>query len=418
MRQRYFALGIGSIFALMLAGCGGGSSSSAGVTSSLVNPTGKVTTFASVAAMKPGAGFFLILDRPSGKVTVPIKLVGTSNDSSGRVIYFSIEKQPIGEGDSGSLIVDKKGNSVGALATGVDATGNTFSSTAIEDEESIFLSGPVASKPMVAASGSGTALRRVVQGVSPYLWGIMSKDKRNNIPNVFTLDTSRAPKTSTRTSMATGTPYSTTIFMLSSYGDSVTAFTTGAITTPYLGKMVCYGRPLSWEGGSQDIPCCYGKVIDMVNDAAYGYIKIGVPDPTKSAGTLVDDRRFGVIVDPTVQATPITIDGTVTLNTNAPVTFHGKVSKDLQYESNFALTNVTQGVENVLDASDAAGSATGSATVNFADGTSQTVDLTDSNSAALISDLYYAFQQVLYNTTTFAPIPLSSITFNITITTS
>jgi hypothetical protein len=205
---------------------------------------------------------------------------------------------------------------------------------------------------------------------------------------------------------------------MASYGDMVTSFTTGAVTTPYLNKLLCYGRPLNWEGGSQNIPCCYGKVIDFVDDSYYGYAKIGVPDLTKPAGTLIDDRRFGVIVDPTVQATPITIDGTVTLNTNAPVSFHGKVAQDPEFETSFVLTNVTQGVENVLDASDAAGSATGTATVTFADGSTQTVDLTDSNSSALVSDLYGTFDQVLFNSSTFSPIPVLSITFNMTITTS
>lgn len=418
MRYRNFGFGFGSVFLLMLAGCGGSSPNATNISTTLVSPTGKTTTFTTVASMKAGTGFFVILDRQSGKVTAPIKLVGTSNDSNGRIIYFSIANQPVGEGDAGSLVIDSKGNSVGALSAGIDTTGAVFSATAIEDEQSIFLSGPTVKRSSAASSATGDGLRRIVRGVSPYLWAIATKDKRNTIPSVFTLDSSSAPKTGKKAPFATGSLYSSTIFMMSSYGDAVTGFTTGSITTPYLNKLLCYGRPLNWEGGSQNIPCFYGTVIDMVDEPTSGYSKVGVPDLTKRAGALVDDRRFGVIVDPSVTATPIPVSGTVTLNTNAPVTFNGKVAQDPIYETNFALLNVTQGVENILDASDVAGSATGTATVNFADGTSQTVDLTDANSSTLVGDLYVEFETVLYNSTTFAPIPLSSITFNMTITTS
>jgi hypothetical protein len=421
LRHRFLALGTVSILALLAVGCGGGGSSSTSSTASslAVTPTGKVLPFTAVQAMKPGTKFFLILDRPGGKVSTAIKLSGTSDDANGRQIIFTISNQPVGTGDSGSLIVDQHGSSVGALSSGFGATDNIFTATAIEDEESILLSGPTVKKMKPAtASVPNDGLRRIVRGVSPYIWGIVSKDSRNPISKAFSVDNTPPVKPRKDQPLATATAYSRTIFMVSSYGDAVSAYTTGSITTPYLSKLLCYGHYLSWEGGGQNIPCYYGTVTNFVVDPTEGSFKLGFPDMTQSAGTLVDDRRFGVVVDPTVTATPIPITGTVTLNTNAPVTFHGYVAQDADYADGFVLTNISQGVSNIIDASDIAGSATGSATINFTDGTSQTLDLTDAGSSAVVSDLYFLIEENIINEDTDAPIPIASLTFNYVITTS
>jgi len=367
--------------------------------------------------MKAGTTFYIILDRPSGKVKWPVTLSGTSDDASARQILFTIANQPVGSGDSGSLIIDRDGNSVGAFDVGTTST--LFTATAIEDEQAILLSGPVAKKPATTSGVPTDGLRRTIRGVSPYLWGIISKDSRSPLSKLFTLDTTSPKKAAVgKAPLPAGSMYSSTIFMVSSYGDAVSAYTYGSVTTPYLGKLICYGHSLNWEGGSQDIPCYFGTVTNFVVDPIYGGEKVGNPDMSRSAGTLVDDRRFGVVVDPTVTATPIPITGTVTVNTNQAVTFHGFVAQDPLMETTLALTNITQGTSNIVDANEVGGSATGSATINFADGTSQTVDLTDSGSSTLIADLYDNIGQYLYDQSTFAPLLLSSITFSFVITTT
>ena len=420
MRYKKLSFGALSVVLLSAVGCGGGGSSSPAAASLAVNPTGKITAFTTVETIKAGTVFNIVLDRPSGRVLAPVKLTGTSNDANGRKIYFTIANHPVGSGDAGALIVDSKGNSVGALDAGFGAADGIFEATAIEDEQSILLSGPVAKTgPKGAAAATSDGLSRLVRGVSPYLWSIMSKDPRNSISKIFTLDTSTPPKIGPAPEIAKGSLYGTTIFMVSSYGDAVSAYTTGSITAPYLGKLLCYGHSLNWEGGSQQIPCYFGTVNDFIVDPSVGDSKLAFPNLSRPAGTLIDDRRFGVVVDPTVTATPIPIIGTVTLNTNAAVTFKGYVAQDNLNATTFALLNIAQGVSNVVDASDIAGSSTGSATIDFADGTSQTLDLTDSSvSPLLLSDLYFNFANVLYDPSTGDPIPLMDITFSYTITSS
>jgi hypothetical protein len=417
LRHSLFVAGTLSSLAFLLAGCGGGGSSNSASTLAAVTPTGKVTPFTTIQATKAGTVFYIILDRAGGKIIAPVKLVGTSDESNARQINFTISNQMVGAGDAGSLIMDNKGNLVGALSSVLGSTGSIFESTAIEDEQSILLSGPTDEKPKLrSAISNSDGTMRLVRGVSPYIWSIASKDSRNPVSKLFTLSTAIPPKIVAKPQSLKGTSYSSTIFMVSTYGDAMTAYTTGSVTATDVGKLLCLGHPLNWEGGSQNIPCYFGAVTGFIIDPIYGASKLAFPDFSTSAGTLIDDRRFGVVVDPTVTATPIPITGTITFNTNAPVTFKGQVAQDSELETAFALMNISQGTSNVIDASEVSGSATGSATVNYADGTSQTVDLTDPSSSYLIADLYNTMTIALYDPTSGAPIPLQSITFNFQIT--
>ena len=406
--KKWFGFGLATV-GVLSAGCGGSSGGATDIWSVGLKPSGKATTFAQVATNPVGSTFYVLLDRPGGKIVWPVTLAGVNNDPTGRMILFNIANQPVGEGDSGSLVMDRQGNTIGALAYGFGSS-DLFGVTSIEDEQGILTSGAIA-KPQKAQSVAQTndGIAHIIRGVSPHLWSIISKDSRNPLSKTFTL--ASGPVTNNTHADATFGSYSSTIFMLSSFGDAVSAYSYGTITAPYQGKYLCFGHPLNWEGGNQEIPCVYGSVTKFLA----GY-KLGFPDYTKPAGTVIADRHYGVLVDPTVTATVIPVDGTVTINGNPSVSFHGKVAKDSIYESSLALTNVAQGVSNIVDASDIAGSATGTAVINFTDGSFQTVDLADSGSTALINDLYNNVANVVYGSSGTSP-RLASITFDFTITT-
>lgn len=423
LQIKLFPTSIISLAAILTVGCGGGSAGTSNLATIQIAPTGENLTYAKVASSAPGSVYYVILDRPGGRIIRPVQYSGSSNDASGKVFWFTIQGQPVGEGDSGSLVMDSKGNTVGALAFGFGGNYTNFGVTSIEDELSILNSGPSTTRNTAKKfTAQKDGLAHIMRGVSPYLWGIMSKDTRNPISKIFTLESSPAPKSASKSAPKaadlSGTMFSKTVFMLSSYGDAVSAYTYGTVTVPAQGKYLCFGHPLNWEGGGQDIPCVLGTVTNFIIDPAGGNFKLGFPDVTKSVGTLVADRRFGVVVDPSVTATPIPVDGTVTLNANSPVTFHGKVARDPSLETSMVLTNVVQGTANIIDAVDIAGSSTGSATLTFDDGSTQNVDLADSSSSYLLSDLYNSVGSVLFSSSGGIPPRITSITFNIQITTN
>jgi len=392
-----------------LVGCGGTSGNPTDVWSAGLKPSGKAVTFAQVSASPTGSTFYVLLDRPGGKIIWPVTLAGVSNDPTQRMVLFNIANQPVGEGDSGSLVMDRNGNTIGALAYGFGSD-NLFGVTSIEDEQGILTSGAIAkSQKVQSIAQTNDGVAHVIRGVSSHLWSIISKDSRNPLSKTFTLDNSPIPKNAKKSNSTFGS-YSSTVFILSTFGDAVSAYSYGTITTPYQTKYLCFGHPLNWEGGNLEMPCVYGTVTNFVA----GY-KLAFPNFNEVAGSLVADRHYGIVVDPAATATVIPVDGTVTINSNAAVSFHGKVAKDSVYEASLALTNVAQGVSNIVDSSEIGGTATGTAVITFTDGSSQTVDLTDAGSTTLINDLYNAVSNALYSNPT--GLRLASITFDYTIST-
>lgn len=413
MRFGSIAIGSLSVLAWLACGCGGsGSSTGTGVTAQ-GSPTGKILPFASVQAMKNGTTFYVILDRPAGKIQAPVKLNGTSNTASGRQIYFTTASQLVGAGDSGALVIDSKGNSVGALDV-VSAGSQFFTATAIEDEETVLLTaGAVKRTSLAAPAVINNGLLRVVDGVSPSVWALISKDAKNPIPKVFNLGSATLPKANhAARSLEASSLYGTTAYFVSSYGDAVLSYRTGAITTPYQGMLLALGGPLSWEGTNQDIPVYTGTTLGFVGNADTGCTLVGNPNLSQEIGALVTDGMYGVAIDPTVTATPIPITGSVTVNANNPVNFTGYVAQDAEYEYSFADLNLLQGSENILGADDVIGSSTGTCTINYTDGTSQSVNLTASDVDGVCYNMYYTVEEALYSYPTNIPPRLQSIQFS------
>src|SRR5579862_9021103 len=126
---------------LVVAGCGGGGggsdpSSGANIPGLALGPlTGKPLSFATVTAdagNSAASKFYLDADRGTQKLRFPTTLQGIDTTEGGNDALFSTQLI-VGEGDSGTPVLDQFGNTAGALAFGYTGNDNIYGMTSIND---------------------------------------------------------------------------------------------------------------------------------------------------------------------------------------------------------------------------------------------------------------------------------------------
>lgn len=389
-------ISVAILLALFLAGCsgggGGGSQPSITPAPASITPKDTIVSFTSVTGtwVPLETQAWVLLTRGKNVVhIVPVTYTGTTNDSDGRRIYFDTNGFPVGEGDSGSLVVALDGRQVGALAGGWSGNETKFFATAIEDERGIL------DKTLNANLSSGTdttqsnSLRYTLRGVSKELFAY-AKQAHPKLLSKFALVDSTPLQGQGALKPHGGGPaivplYSKTISAIIASGDSVDANIEGVITAPYRDKYLAFGHPFEQAGEGQGYPVYATNVIDFVS-TANGSFKLGFPDRNQPIGALTGDHRFGVIIDPAAAPSTFSVDGTISVNGKSPVRWYDTLTM-CKYTGDILPIALCQGVSNAVDAYDPAGSLTGTLTVKYK-GTTQSYSINIQNRPRVISELY------------------------------
>jgi hypothetical protein len=284
---------------VVMGGCGGGSAVVSGGRVVTENPT-EIMPFDEVASLPANAPAVVYLNRRGTTVEeYPCTIKGVLSDWGDRLIACRMASEIVGQGDSGSPVV-LGGEVVGALAMGEAGENLSFLARPIED----VINGVTSADGAEYVSENSLAPVRFVSGATGELATIAEDNGFLVLPGGGEVGMSLGDVIAGQ---------SLSVNTLS--GDLITAGAIGTATFCRGDKVYAFGHGYNEEGASA-IPVTLARMVDFYNAGTTlfggGAHKLATPTSAE-VGTLVDDRRYGVVIDRSASANVYPIVTTVTV---------------------------------------------------------------------------------------------------------